>query len=118
MLALKGFQLAPVAVLFLLQISSAISVISAKPWLDVTKSTEERLELLMLQWNRTQIYAMVQGDTVVSLETNRIDVYTNHISSKMKALESQRVSDISVATLPLEYLPSVWETVQQVSETL
>ena len=36
-----------------------------RPWLDTSLPTEERLSLLMAQWNRSQIYAQVQGDTVV-----------------------------------------------------
>lgn len=35
------------------------------PWLNVTLPAEQRLELLFAQLNTSQIYAFVQGDTVV-----------------------------------------------------
>lgn len=36
------------------------------PWMDPARPTEDRLQLFLKQLNRTQIYDMVQGDTVVS----------------------------------------------------
>lgn len=39
--------------------------ITGRPWLDQSRTTEDRLKLFMQQLNETQKYAMVQGDTVV-----------------------------------------------------
>ncbi|CAG8959587.1 hypothetical protein HYFRA_00001489 [Hymenoscyphus fraxineus] len=38
---------------------------SSQPWLDTSLDTEARLEALMQQWNRTQMYAMLSGDRLV-----------------------------------------------------
>lgn len=47
--------------------SAAVSntTVGDRPWLDTSLPTEQRLELLMQQFNTTQIYNYVQGDTVV-----------------------------------------------------
>ncbi len=58
------------AALFLglkLDVANAAFTVADRPWLDPTRSSEERLQLFMLQLNATQKYATVQGDTVVSI---------------------------------------------------
>jgi hypothetical protein len=57
------------AVVLLAQVvyaTNSTQVNATRPWLDTSLPTEERLQLLVGQWNESQIYAMVQGDTVVS----------------------------------------------------
>lgn len=52
------FGLSASVLLSFASFSLAVSVtVADRPWLDVTLPTEERLALLMMQWNETQIYA-------------------------------------------------------------
>jgi beta-glucosidase len=46
--------------------TNAASNKTYQPWLDQARPVEERLQAFMAQLNETQMYAMVQGDTVVS----------------------------------------------------
>lgn len=55
---------------------NAALTLADRPWLDISRPYEERLQLFMLQLNVTQKYAMVQGDTVVSsLHTHELEEY-------------------------------------------
>lgn len=47
--------------------ATADLTVADRPWLDKSRTAEDRLQLFMLQLNTTQKYAMVQGDTVVCL---------------------------------------------------
>ncbi|KAG4026647.1 hypothetical protein MFRU_038g00510 [Monilinia fructicola] len=50
------------------------------PWLNVTLPAEQRLELLFAQLNTSQIYAFVQGDTVLEDEGTGVSACVGHIS--------------------------------------
>ncbi|PQE23746.1 putative periplasmic beta-glucosidase precursor protein [Rutstroemia sp. NJR-2017a BBW] len=60
--------------------SAANSTVADSPWLDIPLPTEERLQLLMLQLNTSQIYAFVQGDTVLEDEGTGVSACVGHIS--------------------------------------
>lgn len=67
MLFPSRFGIFATGLLSLAGISLAINLaIADRPWLDVPLPTEERLSLLMMQWNKTQMYAQVQGDTAIT----------------------------------------------------
>lgn len=120
MLFPSRFGIAATTVLSLAGTSLALNVtVASRPWLDVSLPTEERLSLLMMQWNKTQIYAQVQGDTVVSTHSSQVLNDMLMISSlKTTELGSQHALDTSVATTRLEYQLYVWVTVQQELVTL
>jgi len=70
MLSPLSTPLRALAVTLLLALNSGVAGavdLVDRPWLDVSRPYEERLQLFMYQLNITQKYAMVQGDTVVSL---------------------------------------------------
>lgn len=54
--------------------------IASRPWLDKSLSTETRLDQLMLQLNESQIYAMVQGDTVLEDNGTGVSACIGHIT--------------------------------------
>lgn len=45
----------------------ATSTVAIQPWLNASLPYEERLQAFIAQLNNTQKFAMVQGDTVVSV---------------------------------------------------
>ncbi|RDW78506.1 glycoside hydrolase family 3-containing protein [Coleophoma crateriformis] len=51
-----------------------------RPWLDQSRTTEDRLKLFMQQLNETQKYAMVQGDTVLEDNGTGVSACIGHIS--------------------------------------
>ncbi|KAK2051217.1 glycoside hydrolase family 3 domain-containing protein, partial [Colletotrichum caudatum] len=60
---------------------SALSLSVAEPlWLDKSAPTEDRLQAFMGQLNESQIYAMVQGDTVLDDHGTGINACIGHIS--------------------------------------
>jgi len=89
---LLGFVIVDFAFLSLTKVSSAVNLNRRdRPWLDISLPTDERLELLMLQFNQSKIYAQVQGDTVVStLQFLNIPRLISH-SSRTKVLGSALV---------------------------
>ncbi|KAL3427319.1 glycoside hydrolase family 3 domain protein [Phlyctema vagabunda] len=60
--------------------SAAIAADFDWPWLDVSRPTEDRLRLFMLQLNETQKFAMVQGDTVLEDNGTGVSACIGHIS--------------------------------------
>ncbi|KAK2022436.1 glycoside hydrolase family 3 domain-containing protein [Colletotrichum zoysiae] len=65
--------------LFVLVSASSLSV--AEPlWLDKSAPAEDRLQAFMGQLNESQIYAMVQGDTVLDDHGTGINACIGHIS--------------------------------------
>ncbi|KAF4634295.1 hypothetical protein G7Y89_g3810 [Cudoniella acicularis] len=56
------------------------ATLAARPWLDPSLPTEVRLNQLILQLNTTQIYAIVQGDTVLEDEGTGVSTCIGHIS--------------------------------------
>ncbi|KAK2044729.1 glycoside hydrolase family 3 domain-containing protein [Colletotrichum somersetense] len=60
---------------------SALSLSVAEPlWLDTSAPAEDRLQAFMGQLNESQIYAMVQGDTVLDDHGTGINACIGHIS--------------------------------------
>ncbi|KAH6667600.1 glycoside hydrolase family 3 domain-containing protein [Halenospora varia] len=56
------------------------TTIASRPWLDRSLPTETRLDQLMLQLNESQIYAMVQGDTVLEDNGTGVSACIGHIT--------------------------------------
>ncbi|KAH7308010.1 glycoside hydrolase family 3 domain-containing protein [Stachybotrys elegans] len=66
------------ALLFALPVVSALA--GDSPWLDKNLSPEDRLQAFIGQLNESQIYAMVQGDTVLDDHGTGINACIGHIS--------------------------------------
>jgi hypothetical protein len=95
----NAFRIAT-SLLLLAGTSLSSITVADRPWLDVTLPTEERLSLLMLQWNKSEIYRQVQGDTVVSSSYLRApDYYLMKSSSKIMGPACQLVLVISAVIL-------------------
>ncbi|EFX02499.1 glycoside hydrolase family 3 domain containing protein [Grosmannia clavigera kw1407] len=57
-----------------------VAAAATQPWLDESLDTELRLQMFLGQLNETQIFAMVQGDTVLDDNGTGVNACIGHIS--------------------------------------